>query len=143
MMQRFVVKSTEHEQIIDVTDKVKEAIKRSNVQCGICVVYVPNSTAAITINHKDDEDLNQDFLTKMDDLIPWTDRYLHVAGDTAAHLKASLLGSSVTVIVEDGKPVLGSYQSILFADFNGPHSHKLYVKVQADCDAAPAAEPEE
>ncbi len=115
--------------MIDITRQVQGVVREKNVDRGICVVYVPHTTAAITINENADPDVVRDFTMEINKLVPWEDGYRHAEGNSAAHLKASMIGFSETILIEDGRLVLGTWQGIYFCEFDGPRSRKVYVKV--------------
>ena len=126
---RYKIQTTKQQQFIDITDKVKEEVKNSNVQDGIAVVYVPHTTAGVTINENADPDVVRDIISALDKTYPVHGEYLHHEGNSHAHIKASLMGSSCTVIIQDGKLLLGTWQGIYFCEFDGPRSREFYVKV--------------
>ncbi len=126
------VKTSAHTQMIDITGMVAKAIKDSGVKSGICMVSVPHTTAAVTINENADPDVVRDLIMELDKVIPWTDGYHHMEGNSAAHLKSSLTGASEMVMVEDGRPVLGTWQGLYFCEFDGPRNRKLDIKIIED-----------
>ncbi len=115
--------------MVDITSSVQSEISKTGVTDGICVVYVPHTTAGMTINEGADPDVCQDMIKKFTDLVPPDAGYRHMEGNSDSHIKTSMIGSSVTVIVEDGRLVLGTWQKIFFCEFDGPRSRKVYVKV--------------
>ena len=115
--------------MIDITGQVRSILRESGVGSGICLVYVPHTTAAVTINENADPDVPRDILAQMDRTIPLRGDYLHGEGNSAAHIKASLFGASETVIVEKGSLVLGTWQSIFFCEFDGPRTRQVFVQV--------------
>ena len=125
----FSVKTDEHTEMIDITRQVHGADRESNVERGICIVFVPHTTAAVTINENADPDVVRDFTMEINKIVPWEDGYHHQEGNSAAHLKSSMIGFSQTILVEDGRLVLGTWQGIYFCEFDGPRSRKVYVKV--------------
>ncbi len=125
----FSVKTDEHTQMIDITRQVRGIVRESNVDCGICVVFVPHTTAAVTINENADPDVVRDLNMEINKIVPWEDGYHHSEGNSAAHLKSSLVGFSQTLLIEDGHLVLGTWQGIYFWEFDGPRTRKVYVKV--------------
>ncbi|MDR0293281.1 MAG: secondary thiamine-phosphate synthase enzyme YjbQ [Oscillospiraceae bacterium] len=120
--------STPRENFYDVTPQVREAVARSGVTDGIAIVYCPHTTAGVTINENADPDVVHDLLIGLDKAFPDRAEFRHGEGNSAAHLKASAVGSSVTVIIEGGKPVLGRWQGIYFCEFDPPRNRKFYVK---------------
>ncbi len=131
-MHRLTVKTGQRTEMLDVTDRVQNAVAKSSVKNGICCVFVPHTTAAVTINENADPDVPRDILMKLGKVIPPDTDYRHMEGNSDAHIKTSLVGSSETIILEDGKLVLGTWQSIFFCEFDGPRSRKLWVKVIGD-----------
>ena len=120
---------TGQEGLSNITGNVSEAVAKSGVTNGICVVYCPHTTAGITINENADPDVIHDILIGLDRAFPDSPDYRHMEGNTAAHLKSSCVGSSATLIIEDGKLLLGKWQAVYFCEFDGPRSRKYYVKV--------------
>jgi len=126
---RLDVKTTAHTQMVDITRLVQDAVRESDVADGICTVFVPHTTAAVTINENADPDVVRDFTTEIGKIVPWEDGYHHMEGNSAAHLKASMIGFSEQIIVEDGRLVLGTWQGVYFCEYDGPRNRKVYVKV--------------
>ena len=123
------IQTTKPQQFIDITHRVAEEVKKSNVKDGIAVIYVPHTTAGVTINESADPDVVQDMITSLNKTYPVHGEYLHFEGNSHAHIKASLMGSSCTVIIQDGKLLLGTWQGIYFCEFDGPRNRKFYVKI--------------
>ncbi len=121
--------STPNEGLVDITNEVTEAISESGVLEGLCVVYCPHTTAAITINENADPDVQADFMLGLANTFPELNAFRHAEGNSDAHLKSSAVGASETVIVSGGKPVLGTWQNIYFCEFDGPRTRRFYVKV--------------
>jgi secondary thiamine-phosphate synthase enzyme len=113
----------------DITSLVQKEVSNSGVQDGLCVVYVPHTTAGITINEGADPAVCRDMIAKWDELVPRDADYRHAEGNADSHIKASLVGSSVSAIVEQGRLVLGTWQKIFFCEFDGPRSRRVYVRV--------------
>ena len=120
MIQMFQVKSSGRTDLIDITSPVQEAVRKSGVRDGICFIFIPHTTAAVTINENADPSVAQDLVMAFDQIIPSEDRYRHLEGNSPAHIKSSLLGCSQTVFIESGKLVLGTWQGIFFCEFDGP-----------------------
>ena len=120
---------TQREGFTDITNEVGNAMRKSGVQNGICVVFCPHTTAGITINENADPDVVRDMLMGLDKAFPDRPEFRHMEGNSSAHLKASCVGSSVTVMIENGKHVLGRWQGIYFCEFDGPRRRKYYVKI--------------
>jgi len=113
--------------MVDITGLVQKEISTSGISDGICTVYVPHTTAGITINEGADPSVSKDILTKLNELVPPDGRYSHMEGNSDSHIKASLMGSSVSVLVEEGRPGLGTWQKIFFCEFDGPRSRRVYI----------------
>jgi secondary thiamine-phosphate synthase enzyme len=121
--------SAQRADFYNVTPKVREAVTKSGVSDGIAVVYCPHTTAGITINENADPDVVHDLLIGLDKAFPDRAEFRHAEGNSSAHLKASAVGSSATVIIKDGKPLLGTWQGIFFCEFDPPRSRTYFVKV--------------
>jgi secondary thiamine-phosphate synthase enzyme len=117
-------------EMIDITSKIEEELKRSGLKDGVCFLFVPHTTAGITINESADPSVATDIQAMLNKLIPWEGSYRHLEGNSAAHIKSSLIGNSVMVFVEAGHLKLGTWQGIFFCEFDGPRSRKLYIKFQ-------------
>jgi secondary thiamine-phosphate synthase enzyme len=123
------VKTNHRTDMIDITSSVQKEVSNTRLHDGICVVYVPHTTAGITINEGADPDVCEDIMSKLSELVPAHRGYRHTEGNADSHIKASLMGSSLSVLVENGRLVLGTWQKIFFCEFDGPRARKLYVKV--------------
>ncbi|MBR4628336.1 MAG: secondary thiamine-phosphate synthase enzyme YjbQ [Ruminococcus sp.] len=121
--------STPDEGLVDITNEVTEAVMESGVLEGLCVIFCPHTTAAITINENADPDVKSDFVLGMDKTFPELSAFRHAEGNSDAHLKSSTVGASETIIVTGGKPLLGTWQNIYFCEFDGPRTRKFYVKI--------------
>jgi secondary thiamine-phosphate synthase enzyme len=124
--------SAQREDFYNITPQVREAVTKSGVMSGIAVVYCPHTTAGITINENADPDVVRDLLLGLNKSYPDRPEFRHAEGNSAAHLKASAMGSGATVIIENGKPLLGRWQGIYFTEFDPPRSRKFYVKVMGE-----------
>ncbi|HWT76625.1 MAG TPA: secondary thiamine-phosphate synthase enzyme YjbQ [Mobilitalea sp.] len=125
----FGVKTGQQTAMIDITNEVKNIVKESKVMNGICVVFVPHTTAGITINENADPDVVRDFMMELNKIVPISDGYMHREGNSAAHIKSSMMGFSVTLLIENGRLVLGTWQGIYFMEFDGPRIRKAHVKI--------------
>lgn len=123
------VKTEQPTAMIDITKEVQNIVKESGVKQGICVVFIPHTTAGITINENADPDVVRDFTMEINKIVPMNDGYFHMEGNSAAHIKASIMGFSETIIIEDGRLLLGTWQGIYFMEFDGPRIRKAYVKI--------------
>ncbi|WP_457642120.1 secondary thiamine-phosphate synthase enzyme YjbQ [Persephonella sp.] len=113
----------------EITDAVQEIIDESGIKEGICYIYVPHTTAGVFINENADPDVKWDIENALDKLIPWEDGYKHIEGNAAAHIKSVLTGNSLFVPIKDGKLLLGIWQGIFFAEFDGPRDRKVIIKL--------------
>lgn len=124
-----IVTTKRREEMVEITSLIQEEVMKSEVKNGIVVVYVPHTTAAVTINENADPDVVDDILYTLAKTYPVDPNYKHFEGNSDAHIKASLFGSSVTIIIEEGKLKLGVWQGVYFCDFDGPRNRKLYIKI--------------
>ena len=127
-MNEITVQSKSRTGFIDITPDVQQVVDRKGMKNGLITAFVPHTTAGVTINENADPDVTADMETVLDRMVPWSGGYRHNEGNTAAHVKASLMGSSVQVIVKDGKLRLGTWQSIYFCEFDGPRTRKVWLK---------------
>ena len=119
-------------ELVDITPAVQETVREKGMQSGVCHVFVPHTTAGLTPNENWDPSVRADMLMELDKIVPWHDNYRHGEGNSAAHIKASLMGFSHTILVEDGRLVLGSWQGIYLAEFDGPRRRRVLVKLVSD-----------
>jgi len=129
MIKQLRVKSSSRTELVDITAGVQRLVAESGVRQGICHVYVPHTTAAITINENSDPNVGLDILRELNKVIPFDDHYVHGEGNSAAHIKSSLIGVSKAVMVEEGRLGLGTWQAIFYCEFDGPRERRVYVKV--------------
>jgi secondary thiamine-phosphate synthase enzyme len=130
LVYEISLKTTGRNQFIDITNQVESIVLQSGVKNGICVIYAPHTTAAITINENADPTVRKDIISSLDKIVPWREPfYEHAEGNSAAHIKSSLIGCSQTVIVQAGKLLLGTWQGIYFCEFDGPRTRRVLVKV--------------
>jgi secondary thiamine-phosphate synthase enzyme len=115
-------------EMIDITAAVQKAIREEKIEEGICLVYTPHTTAAVTINENADPDVPRDIIAALDRAVPFSADYRHAEGNSAAHVKSSLVGASELIIIENGRLVLGTWQSIFFCEFDGPRTRKCIIK---------------
>lgn len=125
----MAVRSQKQADVIDITDRVQSLVAKSGIESGLCHVYVPHTTAGVFINENADPDVMHDFLSTLDRLVPWENRYRHAEGNAAAHIKATLMGTAQTVPVHEGRLQLGRWQGIYFAEFDGPRERQLQVTI--------------
>mgnify|MGYP000391838371 CR=1 FL=1 len=124
-----LIKTTKAQEFVNITSLVREAVRKEEVQDGIVTVFVPHTTAGVTINENADPDVVTDIIAALNKAFPVEGGYLHGEGNSHAHIKASLMGSSCSVIVENGQLKLGTWQGIYFCEFDGPRTRKVYIKV--------------
>ncbi len=129
MIKQITVKSREQVEFINITAQIKEVVTASGIKDGLVFLFVPHTTAAVTINENADPDVVTDMTNSLDKLIPHQDNYLHYEGNSAAHLKSSLIGASETIAITSGALQLGTWQGIYFCEFDGPRTRKLHIKV--------------
>jgi secondary thiamine-phosphate synthase enzyme len=132
MTKTIIVKTRTRTEFIDITSDVKEIVSKSGIKSGVCYVYVPHTTAGVTINEGADPAVVKDILSTLNKLIPHNNKYLHMEGNSDAHIKTSLMGPSQSIIIEGGKLLLGTWQSIFFCEFDGARSRKIIVNVMRD-----------
>jgi len=128
-MREIKTKSHKRNEMIDITSDVQNIVDEEKLQSGVVIVYVPHTTAGITINEGADPSVQRDIIETLKQVIPESGDYHHMEGNSDAHIKASLIGSSVTVIVENSSMVLGTWQHIFFFEGDGPRNRKVYVKI--------------
>lgn len=126
---QLAIKTNRQMEFQDITAKVQQQVSATGIEDGLIFLFVPHTTAAITINENADPDVVTDMLSSLDKLIPLQDNYRHLEGNSAAHLKSSLLGAGETIAVTNGRLVLGTWQGIYFCEFDGPRSRKLNIKI--------------
>ena len=130
MISTLSINTRDRSEMIDITSKVEKELKRSGLKDGVCFLFVPHTTAGITINESADPSVATDIQAMLNKLIPWEGSYGHLEGNSAAHIKSSLIGNSVMVFVESGHLKLGTWQGIFFCEFDGPRSRELYINFQ-------------
>ncbi len=123
----FEIRTRVKEEFIDMTSKVRKIIEDSGIRTGICTVFVPHTTAGVTINENADPSVQSDILNTLRTMVPETLPYTHMEGNSPAHVKASLMGSSAQIIIDEGELVLGTWQGIFFCEFDGPRRRKVYI----------------
>lgn len=132
MIRQLRVKSNSRTELVDITQGVQRLVSESGVRSGICYVYVPHTTAAVTINENSDPNVGRDILKELNKVIPFDDDYGHTEGNSAAHIKSTMIGVSRTVMVEEGRLALGTWQALFFCEFDGPRERRVMVKVIKD-----------
>jgi secondary thiamine-phosphate synthase enzyme len=127
-MEKFSVHTTDRTSMVSITSQVNDAVIKSGVTNGLCYVFIPHTTAAVTINESADPDVVEDMVMELNKVIPFQDRYLHSEGNSAAHIKTSLVGSSECIFIDNGRLMLGTWQGIFLCEFDGPRTRKVWVK---------------
>ena len=131
-MKQFTIRTSRHTEFVEITESLQEAIDESGVKEGICMAFVPHTTAGITINENADPDVVTDMIYALDKAVPWKDsHYRHGEGNTAAHVKSSMMGHSAHVLVRGGKLQFGTWQGVYLCEFDGPRSRNLWVTILA------------
>lgn len=129
MLTKVNVTTKDRTEFVDVTSKVQDIVQKSGVKNGICQIFVPHTTAAVTINENADANVSRDILYEIDKIIPFSDKYRHMEGNSAAHIKSSLFGASEMIPIDNGRLFLGTWQGIYFCEFDGPRRRSLYVNI--------------
>lgn len=129
-MEKITIKTNSRTEMLDITKTIQEILEKINFKDGVVTLFVPHTTAGITINEGADPDVKRDMLFEINKIVPFEDGYYHMEGNSAAHIKTTLFGNSTQLIVENGYLQLGTWQSIYFCEFDGPRTRKLWVKTQ-------------
>ena len=128
-MVKLDVRTNSQTQFIDIAQEVQQAISKSGIKSCICQIFIPHTTAGVTINENADPSVTRDILMELNKVIPFSDGYHHQEGNSAAHIKSSLVGCSLAVIIDGGQIQLGTWQGIYFCEFDGPRSRRLWLKI--------------
>ncbi len=128
----YTIKTRNSEELVDITSLARQAVSESGIVNGQCLVFVPHTTAGVTINENADPSVKSDLLMALRKSVPDTYPYTHMEGNSPAHMKASLVGTSTIVIIDNGNLVLGTWQGIFFCEFDGPRNRKVYIKTISD-----------
>lgn len=128
-MQKINIKSVKRIELVDITDKIQDAVAKSKVKAGVCYIFCPHTTAGLTINENADPSVQRDIANSLNKLIPENAGYSHGEGNSDAHIKSSLFGQSLTVFIEDGRLALGAWQGIYFCEGDGPRSREAWIKM--------------
>jgi secondary thiamine-phosphate synthase enzyme len=129
MMEKLSVRTNRRIELIDITDKIQNAVSKSKLKDGVCVIFCPHTTAGLTINENADPSVKSDIIDTLNKLIPENAGYAHSEGNADSHVKSSLFGSSLNIIVEDGQLQLGTWQGICFCEGDGPRSREVWIKI--------------
>jgi secondary thiamine-phosphate synthase enzyme len=128
-MEKITVQSNDRTAIIDLTQQVQSFVKESGIKNGVCYVFIPHTTAGVTINENADPDVKVDMLMEINKVIPFSDSYRHMEGNSAAHIKASLFGNSEMIFIQNGRLQLGTWQGIFFCEFDGPRTRQVWLNL--------------
>ena len=123
------VKTRERTELVDITSEIDRLVEKSGVDLGLCMVYVPHTTAGVTINESADPSVKSDILMVLNQMVPWEANYRHLEGNSPAHVKSTLVGPSELITIEKGRLVLGTWQGVFFCEFDGPRNRKLHVRI--------------
>ena len=129
---KLEIKTSGHTQMLDITNLISRAVSDSGIKSGICTVFIPHTTAAVTINENADPAVVRDFTTEINKIVPWEDGYHHMEGNSAAHLKSSIIGFSEQIIIEEGRLLLGTWRGVYFCEYDGPRKWKVYLKIMEE-----------
>ncbi len=129
-MKEFTIRTKSRTEMINIDSQVMSAIKDSGVSDGICLIFVPHTTAAVTINENADPAVRYDIMAKLNKLVPPGEGYTHLEGNADAHIKASMIGSSVSIIISNGRAMFGTWQSVFFCEFDGPRTRKVWITIK-------------
>ncbi len=132
MIAQLEIATKSAAELVDITAEVQQTVREEGMQSGVCHVFVPHTTAGLTLNENWDPSVRADMLMELGKIVPLRDNYRHAEGNSAAHIKASLMGASQTILVEEGRLVLGTWQGIYLAEFDGPRSRRVLVKLVGD-----------
>ena len=127
-MQELSVPTNTRSEFIDITDQVQAAVRAEGITEGLCHVFVPHTTAGVTINENADPDVTADLLKELNKIVPFNDAYAHTEGNSAAHIKSSLVGCSEMLIIENGRPVFGTWQGVYFCEFDGHRNRRIVIQ---------------
>lgn len=129
MLKELIINTNNSVEMKDITSELSKIVIESGVKDGICTVFIPHTTAAVTINENADPDVVKDFVMEMNKIVPFKDNYKHVEGNSAAHIKSSMMGFSEIIIIHQGKLLLGTWQGVYFCEYDGPRKRKVIVKL--------------
>ncbi|MBU6391590.1 MAG: secondary thiamine-phosphate synthase enzyme YjbQ [Planctomycetota bacterium] len=128
-MDKIQLKTRSKTEFVDITSEINQIVQKRVIKEGICHVYVPHTTAAITINENADPSVKKDIVNELNKIVPWNDSYTHGEGNAAAHIKSTIVGSSASIPISDGKLTLGTWQGIYFCEFDGPRHREAFVQI--------------
>jgi secondary thiamine-phosphate synthase enzyme len=128
VQKTIAVKTREKTELIDITGDIEAVIRSESINDGICMLFVPHTTAAVTINESADPSVKSDILMVLNKMVPWKEAYRHMEGNSPAHIKASIIGASELIAIENGRLQLGTWQGVFFCEFDGPRSRKIFLR---------------
>lgn len=131
MLETFQVNTPDHCVMLDVTDLISRKVQESDVKSGLCIVYIPHTTAGIMVNEGADPAVMDDVMNTLDKMVPWRGGYRHTEGNSAAHIKAILVGGSTQIIIDNGRLMLGTWERIFLCEFDGPRTRKIRIKLMS------------
>ena len=132
MIRQLRVQTKSRTELVDITQGVQRLVTESGIRSGICYVFVPHTTSGITVNENTDPNVGRDILKELNKVVPFDDQYSHSEGNSAAHIKSTIVGVSKAVMVEEGRLALGTWQAIFYCEFDGPRERRVFVKVMKD-----------
>ena len=132
MIRYIEVRSKARTELIDITNDIRDVLRKANVSSGVCHLFVLHTTAGITVNEGADPAVHRDIYTFLNKLVPTDHYFTHAEGNSDAHIKSALIGNSQTLIIDNGKPLLGSWQAVYFCEFDGPRPRKIAIKIISD-----------
>jgi len=132
LLEKIKVKTPRREVLINITSEINKIVRNTNINEGVCRIFVPHTTAGVTINENADPAVMKDIISYLNELIPQRVGFSHMEGNSDAHIKSSLTGPSLDVIIHKGKLVLGTWQGIMFAEYDGPRNRRVYIQVQGE-----------
>jgi len=130
MMKTLIVKTSAHSEFIDITGLVKDVVKESGISEGMCLVFIPHTTCGVTINENADPAVRRDMISELNEMVPWENRYHHIEGNSAAHIKSSMMGFSATIPIENQHLQLGMWQGLYVCEFDGPRTRSVIIQIQ-------------
>ncbi|WDV48232.1 secondary thiamine-phosphate synthase enzyme YjbQ [Clostridiaceae bacterium M8S5] len=132
MNKTLKIKTNKRDEMVDITNMVQRVIEEANIKNGLCTIFIPHTTAGITINENADPDVKRDMIMELNKIVPFVDGYQHIEGNSAAHIKSSILGFTQTIIISNSRLLLGTWQGIYFCEFDGPRTRKFIVNIVAE-----------
>jgi secondary thiamine-phosphate synthase enzyme len=132
MLRYIEVRSRARTELVDITGEVRDVLKKANVSSGVCHLFVLHTTAGITVNEGADPAVQRDIYTFLNKLVPTDHYFTHAEGNSDAHIKASLVGSSQMLIIDNGRPLLGTWQAVYLCEFDGPRQRRVAIKIFPD-----------